>query len=165
LKDFIGRGGVLRRLDAGGRLVYTAFLLLTLAGLLTAALLHGDGMGTDAATAAAYWRGDEAQALYPKSYRQLLELTHFHLFTEPVTWLVVAHLYALGGGSRGVRAGVIVGTLLAMAVQIALPWAVVYAGAGFATLLIPANMLMGVGLLGMAAVSIRDMWWAPSTSP
>jgi hypothetical protein len=162
MRDFNARGpNVLRRMEPGTRLVYTGFLVLAIAGIVTAALLHGDGMGATATTAATYWRGDEAQGLYPKSYRQLLELTHFHLFTEPITWLVIGHLFALGG-ARPARAAIIVGTLLAMVVQIALPWLVVYGAAGFAALLIPAHLAMGGGLLWMACVSIKDMWWPSS---
>ncbi len=163
MRDFSPRGpNVLRRMEPGSKLVYTGFLLFTVAGVVSAALLHGDGLGTDAATAAAYWQGDEAQGTYPKSYRQLLELTHFHLFTEPLTWLVVAHLFALGGGVRPLRAGLIVGTLAAMALQIALPWLLSYGGAGFAVLMLPTHLAVGVGLVGMALASMWDMWWAPA---
>jgi hypothetical protein len=163
VRDFIGRGpNTLRRLEPGTRVVYTGFLLFAVAGIVSAALLHGDGLGLDAGTAAAYWRGDEAQGLYPKSYRQLLELTHFHLFTEPLTWLVVGHLYALGGGSRRLRGAVILGTLGAIGAQIALPWLVTYAGAGFGALLLPAHLAMGLGMLLMALTSLKDLWWPSS---
>jgi hypothetical protein len=163
MRDFDRRGpNVLRRMEPGSKLVYTGFLLFAIAGIVSAALLHGDGLGTSAATAATYWRGDEAQSLYPKSYRQILELTHFHLFTEPVTWLVVGHLYALGGGNRKARAVVILVTLAAIALQIALPWLVTYAGAGFGVLFLPVHLVMGLGIIGMAVVSIGDMWWPSS---
>jgi hypothetical protein len=164
MRDFISRApSVLRRMDVSARLVYTAFLVFLVVGLLTAALLHGDGMGTSADTAAAYWRGDEAQMTYPKSYRQLLELTHFHLFTEPVTFLVAAHLYNLSGDARARKLAACVATLAAMAVQIALPWLVTYAGAGWAMLLVPVHVVLVAGLLYMAGVSAWDMW-APSRS-
>lgn len=143
--------------------MYSGFLVFLLAGLGITVLLHGDGMGWNAETAAAWWRGDEATMSYPKSYRQLLELTHFHLFTEPVTWLVVAHLYALG--SAGKRRGiVIVGTLVAMAVQIALPWLIAYEGPGWAPLFLPATLLVTVGLTWMAMAALLDMWWPRSGS-
>lgn len=163
MRDFIARGHVLGRMETGSKALYTAFLVFLLLGIGSAALLHGDGLGTDAATAAAYWRGDEAQMTWPKSYRQLLELTHFHLFTEPVVWLVVSHLYGLGSARGAWRVGLPLGTLIAIAAQIALPWLVVYAGAGWAALLLPAHLAMGLGLAWMAAAAIRDMWWSPSS--
>lgn len=163
MREFKGRGHTLGRLEPSAKVLYTAFLLFLLLGLGSAALLHGDGLGTDPATAAAWWRGDEAQMTYPKSYRQLLELTHFHLFTEPVVWLVVSHLYGLGSPRGWGRVAPPLLTLLAMLGQITLPWLVVYVGAGFAALLLPTHLLMGGGLGFMALVSLRDLWW-PSSS-
>lgn len=162
MKDFVAKApSYLRRLDGGAKLVYTGFLLLTAAGLLTAALLHGDGMGATAEGAAAYWRGDEAAMTYPKSYRQLLELTHFHLFTEPVTFLVLAHLYNLGGDAPRRRVFVTVATLVAIVAQIALPWLVTYGSASAAMLLLPVHVVL-VG--GLAYMTLRALWemWAPS---
>lgn len=160
MREFQGRGHLLRRLDPGARLVYGGFLVFLLAGLVTTALLHADSMGLDAATAATWWRGDEAQMAYPKSYRQVLELTHFHLFTEPVVWLVVAHLYHLSGG-RGV---VSLGTLVAIGVQIALPWVVTFGSASAAVLLLPTTALVAIGLGWMIVASLVEMAWARSSS-
>lgn len=161
MKDFVAKTpSYLQRLDPGARLVYTAFLVLTAAGLLTAALLHGDGMGVGADAAAAYWRGDEAAMTYPKSYRQLLELTHFHLFTEPVTFLVLAHLYNLGGDALRRRVAITVVTVVAIAAQIALPWAVTYGGAAAAMLLVPVHALL---VAGLGYMTLQALWamWAP----
>lgn len=159
MREFWLRPGALRRVDVGGRVLYSAFLVFTVAGLLTAALLHGDGMGASVAQTAAYWRGDEAQMLYPKSYRQLVELTHFHLFTEPVTFLVVAHLYNLTGDAAKRKAVAAVLTLVGMTLQIGLPWLVTYVGAGWAALFLPAHAALTAGLLYMSGVALLDMWW------
>jgi hypothetical protein len=159
VKDFIQKGpSVLRRLDLGARLVYTAFLVLSALGLLTAALLHGDGMGVSAATGAAWWRGDEAAMLYPKSYRQLVELTHFHLFTEPVTFLVLAHLYNLGSDPPKRRVAVTGATIASIVVQLALPWLVTYGSAAFAWLLVPVHVVLVLGLGYMIVAALGEMW-------
>jgi hypothetical protein len=155
--------GALRRLDPGARLVYAGFLAFLFCGLIAAVLLHYDGMGVSAATATAYWRGDESQMVYPKSYRQILELTHFHLFTEPVVWLVVAHLYHLGRG----RGWISMGTLAAIGAQIALPWAVAYATPAVGVLLLPITAAVVLGLGFMIVDSLYELWCArsPSSSP
>jgi hypothetical protein len=164
MKEFGHRtGGALRRLDVSARVLYTSFLVFTVAGLLSAAALHLDGMGSDATTAAAYWRGDDTGMAYPKSYRQLAELTHFHLFTEPVALLVVAHLYNLGGDARVRKLAAIAGTILAMAAQIALPWVVTYGAAGAAGALLPVNIGVLAGFLYMSVVATWDMWASSSS--
>jgi hypothetical protein len=155
MREFAGKGR-LGKLDPGGKLVYTAFLIFMVAGLVSAALLHGDGMGVS--KAAEYWRGDESQMLYPKSYRQILELTHFHLFTEPVCFLVVAHLYNLGTQKLLIRTIITTMTILAIAAQIALPWLTVYGSATFGILMLPVHTSLLLGVLWMAGWSLWELW-------
>ena len=49
MREFSGRGPALDRLDRGARLVYSAFLVFLAFGLLSAAVLHWDGMKDGAA--------------------------------------------------------------------------------------------------------------------
>lgn len=158
MREFSGKNGTLQRLNVSSKLIYTGFLLFAVTGLLSAALLHGDGLGVDAETAATYWRGDESQMVYPKSYRQILELTHFHLFTEPVTFLVIAHLYSLGDVRPALRVALPVAVMGAIALQIGLPWLTTYVAAGFSVLFIPVHAVLLLGLLYMAGASIWEMW-------
>ena len=153
-----GGRSALRRLDVTARLLYTAFLVFTVFGLLSAGLLHLDGMGTAAEQATTYWRGDDIGVAYPKSYRQLAELTHFHLFTEPVVLLVIAHLYNLGGDKRWRKTAAIVFTSVLMAAQIALPWGVAYGTPALGVALFPVNFGLLAGFLYMCAVATWDMW-------
>lgn len=156
MREFATKGPALRRLDRGARIVYGAFLAFLMLGLVTAGVLHLTGMGATTEGATAYWRGDEATMTYPKSARQLLELTHFHLFTEPLVWLVVAHLYHMGGG-RGL---VSLGTLVAIGAQVLLPWVVTFAWAGAGALLLPTSALVVTGLSWMIIDSLRELWFS-----
>ena len=159
MKEFGQRGtNTLRRLDPGAKFLYTAFLLFSLAGLASAGALHLDGMGTSGVQAGTYWLGDDTGMAYPKSFRQLVELTHFHLFTEPVSLLVVAHLYHLGGDLALRKRIAIMGTTAAVAVQIALPWALVYGSGAFGVLMFPATIVLIGGFLYMSTVATADMW-------
>lgn len=166
MKHFEGKApNALRRLDLSARLLYTAFLGFTLLGLFSAGLLHVDGMGTSGAEAALYWRGDDTGMSYPKSFRQLTELTHFHLFTEPVALLVVAHLYNLGGDARGRKLAAIGGTVVAMAVQIGLPWGVAYGSAALGALMWPASLALVGGFLYMSLLAAWSMWGPSNGGP
>lgn len=170
MKEFgHARGNALRRLDLGARVLYTAFLVFTCVGLASAGLLHLDGMGSTATEAATYWRGDDTGMAYPKSYRQLVELTHFHLFTEPVVLLVIAHLYNLGGDRPRRKIAAMAGTCVLVAAQIALPWGVAYTPPtdqpALAGLLASALLPVNVGVLaGFLYMSVRALWdlWGPS---
>jgi hypothetical protein len=95
---------------------------------------------------------------YPRSYRQILENTHQHLFMMPVLLLVLAHLFAMSGTPRRVAGLVIAVTTLGMAGHLAAPWLVRFVGAGWAWLL-PATLLaMVVGAGIMIVASAWDMW-------
>ena len=60
----------------------------------------------------------------PMTYRKLLEVTHFHLFTMPVVLLIVGHLFfATGAGARA-RIGWVGGGSGSVALHIATPWLV-----------------------------------------
>lgn len=136
--------------------MYASYLALTLLGLVTAALLHVDGLGTSGASAAGWWRGDDV-ATYAKSYRQLAELTHFHLFTEPVALLVVAHLYALGSDTGRRKVVAIVATAGAILLQVALPWVCTYVTGAVGILFLPVHIVLMGGFCYMIARAAMDL--------
>jgi hypothetical protein len=88
----------------------------------------------------------------------LVELTHFHLFTEPVALLVVAHLYNLGGDEKRRKQAAIIGTTVAMAVQIGLPWVVLYVSPAAGVAMFPATILLLLGFFYMTGMAAWDMW-------
>jgi hypothetical protein len=56
-------------------------------------------------------------------------------------------------------------TLICMALQIAMPWAIAKGSAAFGILALPATAGLLLGLLWMIGASLREMWWPPSSSP
>jgi hypothetical protein len=172
------------------RLVYSIFLVFTLVGLAMTAWLAGDMLGPDLSKLRSYYRGepglpvevrgpaasdDGPQIDVPPEaeepplaeimpLRKLLEVTHFHLFSMPVTLMVLSHLFMLAGWTE--RAKVIwigLGTLSVVAHLIA-PWLVrgnqalgpaVYAWSGG---------FMAIAFVIMAVVPLWEMW-VPGTRP
>jgi hypothetical protein len=97
------------------------------------------------------------------SYRKLLEATHFHLFTMPVLLLILGHLFLATGVSDRAKLAWIAAGSASVALHLATPWLVHFAGAGFAFL----HALSGVALLGtMTVLTIHPMlaMWRPSAS-
>src|SRR6185436_17559807 len=74
------------------RLVLWWFLLFVALLWTTNALLYFGKMGLTPASVTAYYRGDEARFLSPRSYQGLLEISHFHLFAMGVLVLTMGHL-------------------------------------------------------------------------
>jgi hypothetical protein len=164
----------------GARVVYTVFLVFTLAGLALTLWLTHDMVGLDLSTAGEYYGGEAAlveeaevvggpalvlppdgedlAAFEPMPRRKLLEVTHFHLFSMPVYLLILSHIYMLSRARKNAKAVWIsvgsFGTLL----HIAAPWLVAHDCAGSVASYAVSGMLMLVGYFVMSVVPLWEMW-------
>jgi len=123
MREFQGRSSSLSRLSPGAKLLYGGYVLLTLAGFLSSVALYWDSLGLDPAR---YFLGNAADAdavelILEKSPRQLLETTHFHLFTVPVCLLILGHLFLLSRGGSW-KVAVIALALVFTSLHVAGPW-------------------------------------------
>ncbi len=170
--------GRLRALPVGGKLLYSAFAVATLIGLLVSARLYGVAVG-DAGPAVYYAGAVAAPAPEPKAggpaielapedaaphafveqmpERKLLEVTHFHLFTIPVYVLVLAHLWLLAKVPPWAQNGGVVAAVVTSGLHMAAPW-LVRGRPGLAFLMgtSGAAMLLTLGVLALGAMI--DMW-------
>ena len=94
MRAFGANGYRLRDARIEIRLIYTGFLLLVLIGMATMAALQCHLIGASPAALAAYYRGGDIgdTMSFGKTFRQLVETTHFHAFIMGVVYLVLAHL-------------------------------------------------------------------------
>ena len=188
MRQFSSSGFRLWTLGIEAKILYTAFCVLTLFGIVSSALYYGDLVGTGTRGIKSYYAGqvtaappppmspappgapagpaidvpeDEpsrAPLVVPISYRKLLEVTHFHLFTMPVVLLIVGHLFlATGLGDRAKFAWLIAASA-SVAAHLATPWIVRYGGGRLAFL----HAITGIGLtLTMSVLTIYPvvaMW-------
>ena len=165
MRQFSSSGFRLWNLSLEAKILYTAFCLLTLAGILSSALYYGELVGARPSGIRRYYAGapegsasaDERTGdasdtggprielpvepaaagipiVVPVTYRKLLEVTHFHLFTMPVVLLIVGHLFFATGLSDRAKVWWIVAASLAVVGHLATPWLVRYASARLAIL-------------------------------
>ncbi|MFT3766035.1 MAG: hypothetical protein QM820_11040 [Minicystis sp.] len=173
--------GRLRVLSVGAKILYSAFVIATLAGLLVSWRLYGAAVGdagpavyyagaakTETTSAPAAAGDGPAIQLAPEDAkpraiveqmpeRKLLEVTHFHLFSIPVYVLILAHLWLLAKIPQWLQHGGVVAAVATSALHIAAPW-IVRGRAGLAFLMgsSGAAMLIVLGLMGLW--SMIDMW-------
>jgi len=156
------------------KVLYTAFVAFTAAGLLTSAALYGGVVRFGVRTTPAelyqhvigyYHPGGppeapagEAGAPAQMTARKLLEVTHFHLFSMPMYLLVIGHLFLLTGVSARAKAGWISAAAAATAVHLFAPWGVYLGGAALAWLypISGGALLVSFGVL--MAVPVVEMW-------
>jgi hypothetical protein len=151
-----GKGGFsLRRAPAPLRLVYAGFLFLLAPGLLSQLAFHVGHIGLTPAAVATYYRGGEQGEvmMFPKTFGQLLELTHAHAFTMSVVFLILAHLFVSTSVSDRFKAGALVAAFLGLLGDLTAPWLVRYGAAWCAWIALGAWALEAAGTITLVAVT------------
>ena len=184
MKDFTRPRGRLRSLPLPARIVYSVFLLFTLAGLALTAWLAQDMVGVDLARLDSYYAGvrerapasaapaatgagplldlpadaDAAPPPEPMPLRKLLEVTHFHLFSMPVYLLILSHLFMLSRAREATKVAWVSTASIAVASHMAAPW-IARTGAASARLVYgTTGALLTASFLVMALGPLWEMW-------
>jgi len=97
----------------------------------------------------------------PVSYRKLLEVTHFHLFTMPVVFLIVGHLFLATALQERTKLTWMSLGGAAVVLHIATPWLVRYVGAGLSWLHALSGMLLLVSMTVLTVYPAVMMWKTP----
>ncbi len=199
MKQFAAPGFRMWNLPLQTKVLYSAFCLLTMLGIVSSALYYAALVGGGFQGVRSYYAGDETPDPRPNgqanndrsasvgpamdlpeesrslvvaiTYRKLLEVTHFHLFTMPVVLLIVGHLFFATGISERAKLGWIIAASASVAIHIATPWLVRYGGAALAPFHSFSGLFMGICMTVVTVYPVYAMWFkrgpdrlaAPST--
>ena len=179
MRQFASGGFRIWNLSREAKLVYTGFGLFALLAIAVSILFYEDLVGSSGVRG--YYAGELAQAPEkldksgdgprmvlpdggePKltvavSYRKLLEVTHFHLFTVPVFLLIIAHLFMLTGVSVRWKSIWIAGGWLSSLLHLLAPWLIRYSSASWSFLYPVSGAAMALALTVMTGYPIIVMW-------
>jgi len=167
MREFAKGSFALRQAPRPLRLIYVAFLLLVGIGVVTELGFEIERIGLTPAHVAAYYRGGEAGTvmMFPKTFGQLLEVTHAHAFMMAVIFLTLAHLFASTSTSRAMQGTVLGATFVGMVGNLAAPWLTRYGAAWCAWILLVSWGAQGAGSVVMIAVSTRECLGSPGHGP
>jgi hypothetical protein len=162
MRAFATSGYLLRDSRLEVRLAYTGFLLLVLVGMATMAAFQLHHIGPTPSRIAAYYRGGEvaAQMTFAKTFRELVEVTHFHSFIMGVVYLVLAHLFIATPVRPIVKQGLIVLAFAGLAGDLIAPWLIRYVAASFAYLQVASWLAEWIGFGAFIFVPIGEMWFS-----
>ena len=149
------------------RLVYTGFLGFTLIGLITIGLFQLAQIGVRLSEVATYYRGGETETAmtFPKTFTQLLEVTHFHSFIMGVVFLILGHLTLATGLSSLWKGGLLLSAFAGSLGDLMGGWLIRYVSTGFAVLQLLSWLVFWVGYGGMVVAAIWEMWGNPAGLP
>ena len=141
----------------GIKIITTIFLLFMLLGIATNLLISYAKTGWSYSGLIEYYRGVESG--YPKTYLELLETTHFHIFSMPVVFLILAHVFLMSSWSYRLKIMVIIISFLAMLAETCSPWLITYVSPEFGVLMIFSGIILAISLLIYIFVPIYEMWF------
>jgi hypothetical protein len=185
MRQFSSSGFRLWNLGIEAKILYTTFCLLTLLGIVSSALYYGDLVGTGTSGIKSYYAGEARVAppapppgaapggpaidvpedeparrpiVVPMTYRKLLEVTHFHLFTMPVVLLIVGHLFLATGLGDRAKLRWLIAASASVAAHLATPWVVRYGGGGLAFLHAITGTSLTLTMAVLTVYPIVAMW-------
>ena len=149
----------LRDTDRHIRLVYTWFLLFMLAGFVFSFFWAHSMTDLTPKGIAAHYRGSDANFGEPMSFGQLAEVTHFHLFTMPVVFLIMVHVLYLTMASPTVKVLIAWASFLGVTLDVVSPWLITYVSPLFVVTLLTGDLLMVMSFLVMFVIPLYEMWF------
>jgi hypothetical protein len=148
----------LRDSDRHIRLLYTLFLLLMLAGFLFSFFWAHSMTGLSPSGIADHYRGSDATFGEPMSFRELAEVTHFHLFTMPVVFIILIHVMYLTSAGSALKAAMTWAGFGGVMLDLVSPWLISYVSPVFVLTMLTGDMLMMLSFLVMMAIPLYEMW-------
>jgi hypothetical protein len=148
----------LRDSDRHIRLLYTLFLLLMLAGFAFSFFWAHSMTSLSPQGIADHYRGSDATFGEPMSFRELAEITHFHLFTMPVVFMILIHVMYLTNARHGLKAAMTWAGFGGVILDLLSPWLISYISPIFVITMLIGDTLMTVSFLVMMSVPLYEMW-------
>jgi hypothetical protein len=148
----------LRDTDQHIRLVYTLFLLLMLVAFSFSIFWAHSMTSLSPDNIVAHYRGSDTTFGEPMSFRELAEITHFHLFTMPVIFMILVHVLYLTMASDRVKVATTYAAFGGVGLDLISPWLISYVSPVFALTMLAGDLLMTVSFLVMLAIPLYEMW-------
>jgi hypothetical protein len=162
VKEFLFLRSGLSSLQPSTRIAYTLFLIFSLASYAVMVALATQRSGFTPSSIADYYAGGGER--YEKTVGELLEVTHFHLFSMPLMLFVQGHLFLMTRWPRRLKLTLVYAAFLGAACDLAAPWLTLYVARELALVKFAGRALLAPALLAFAFVPLYEMWW-PRRAP
>ena len=103
--------------------------------------------------------GAGAEMQFARSFRELLDVTHDHAFSQPFLFFVLCHIFALTRVSDRVKITLYIVSFTTVLIDLGVPYLIRFVSPAFAPLQIVNSVLMSGALLVLLAVPTYEMWF------
>lgn len=101
--------------------------------------------------------GDEMQ--FARSFKELLDVTHAHAFSQPFLFFVLCNIFALTRVSDRTKIVVYVASFASVIVDLGVPYLIRFVSPAWAPLQALNAIVMSATMLVLLAVPTYEMWW------
>ena len=148
------------------RLLITCFYVVMVLAVAVGMINYRVRTGLTPEGTEAYYRGNEnapgevSQLLFPKTVRELLNVTHPHLFEEGIILFVLCHLFGLTKVRERRKRLMYLSVFSVFLIDTGMPWLTRFVSPVFAPAHVVTTSILGILYVFLVAVPLREMWWA-----
>src|SRR3989338_7983228 len=96
--------------------------------------------------------------LFPKSRRELLEVTHVHTFSMPLIFFVLSRILSMTATREGLKLATYVASFVGIVCNLIGPWLVRYVSPGFSLLLLSSYIVLAGVMIVYIVCPMYEMW-------
>ena len=148
----------LRDSDRHIRLIYTFFLFFMLLAFAFSFFWGHSMTELSPDRVAQHYLGSDASYGEPMSFRELSEITHFHLFTMPVLFLILIHVLYLTEAASRLKVFTTWASFAGVFLDLLSPWLIRYVSPMFALTMLMGDLLMAVSFVILLLIPLYEMW-------
>jgi hypothetical protein len=147
------------------RLLITCFYAVMLVATAVGMVNYRVRTGLTPSGTAAWYRGNEndsaaREMLFPKTARELLDVTHPHLFEEGLILFVLCHLFGLTKIRERTKRSVYLIAFSSLLVDTGMPWLTRFVSPAFAPVHVASTAILASAYLFLIVAPLREMWFA-----
>lgn len=101
----------------------------------------------------------EEGLFFPKSYRELLEVTHTHIFSIPIVLFILSRILAMTHTREGLKIVIYGISFMGVILNLAAPWLIRYASPHFVITFTISNILLILSFGAYIFIPLYEMWF------
>ncbi len=164
-------------LPISNKIFFTFFLSIITVALGVGFLNYYERTGFSAQKTIRYYCGNEEEELdvplsaeenklkleeglfFPKSYRELLEVTHTHIFSMPIVVFILSRIMAMTHTREGLKVTIYGVSFVGILLNLASPWLIRYACPHFVIAFTLSNIFLTLSFGAYIFIPLYEMWF------
>ncbi|OQZ03810.1 hypothetical protein B188_26570 [Candidatus Brocadiaceae bacterium B188] len=164
-------------LPISNKIFFTFFLSIMIVALGVGFLNYYERTGFSTQKTIRYYCGDKEEEMevplsaeddksrleeglfFSKSYRELLEVTHTHIFSLPIVIFILSRIMAMTHTREGLKVTVYGVSFMGILLNLSAPWLIRYASPHFVITFTISNILLILSFGAYIFIPLYEMWF------